>query len=136
MRVFLHAASPVAHGVPRELCCKPLIFLTLAGVRTDYSTGDVIALEIRGEVQFFAPASIRPHAGSLGEGGPSTRRTLTMAWLVRKLRIPATESNLGLVLSLCVVTMGLMSIAIVWQAQVIAGQREVIQWLEKARFGG
>jgi hypothetical protein len=59
-----------------------------------------------------------------------------MAWLVRKLRIPATESNLGLVLSLCVVTMGLMSIAIVWQAQVIAGQREVIQWLEKARFGG
>ena len=59
-----------------------------------------------------------------------------MAWLVRKLRIPATESNLGLVLSLCVVTMGLMSIAIVWQAQVIAGQRDVIQWLEKARFGG
>jgi hypothetical protein len=59
-----------------------------------------------------------------------------MAWLVRKLRIPATESNLGLVLSLCVVTMGLMSIALVWQAQVIAGQREVIQWLEKARFGG
>jgi hypothetical protein len=59
-----------------------------------------------------------------------------MAWLVRKLRIPATESNLGLVLSLCVVTMGLMSIAIVWQAQVIAGQRELIQWLEKARFGG
>lgn len=59
-----------------------------------------------------------------------------MAWLVRKLRIPATESNLGLVLSLCVVTMGLMSIALVWQAQIIAGQREVIQWLEKARFGG
>jgi len=59
-----------------------------------------------------------------------------MAWLVRKLRIPATESNLGLVLSLCVVTMGLMSIALVWQAQVISGQREVIQWLEKARFGG
>jgi hypothetical protein len=59
-----------------------------------------------------------------------------MAWLVRKLRIPATESNLGLVLSLCVVTMGLMSIALVWQAQIIAGQREVIQWLEKAHFGG
>jgi hypothetical protein len=59
-----------------------------------------------------------------------------MAWLVRKLRIPATESNLGLVLSLCVVTMGLMSIALVWQAQIIAGQREVIQWLERARFGG
>jgi hypothetical protein len=59
-----------------------------------------------------------------------------MAWLVRKLRIPATESNLGLVLSLCVVTMGLMSVALVWQAQIIAGQREVIQWLEKAKFGG
>jgi hypothetical protein len=59
-----------------------------------------------------------------------------MAWLVRKLRIPATESNLGLVLSICVVTMSLMSIALVWQAQIIAGQREVIQWLEKSRFGG
>jgi hypothetical protein len=59
-----------------------------------------------------------------------------MAWLVRKLSIPATESNLGLVLSLCVVTMSLMSVALVWQAQIIAGQREVIQWLEKGHFGG
>jgi len=59
-----------------------------------------------------------------------------MEWLVRKLRIPATESNLGLVLSLCVVTLGLMSVALVWQAEVIAGQREVIQWLERAHVGG
>ena len=60
-----------------------------------------------------------------------------MAWLIRRLRIPATESNLGLVLSLCVVTLGLMSVALVWQAEVIAGQREVIHWLEHApRVGG
>jgi hypothetical protein len=59
-----------------------------------------------------------------------------MAWLVRRLRIPATESNLGLVLCLCAVTMGLMSIALVWQAQIIAGQREAIQWLQSVKFGG
>lgn len=59
-----------------------------------------------------------------------------MAWLLRRLRIPATESNLGLVLSICIVTLGLMSIALVWQAEVIASQREVIHWLEKVRLGG
>lgn len=59
-----------------------------------------------------------------------------MEWLIRKLRLPATESNLGLVLSICIVTLGLMSVALVWQAEVIAGQREVIQWLEHSRLGG
>jgi hypothetical protein len=58
-----------------------------------------------------------------------------MAWLTRTLRIPATESSMGLVLSLCVISMGLMSIAIVWQAQIIANQREAIKWLETLKFG-
>ncbi len=29
-----------------------------------------------------------------------------------------------------------MSIALVWQAQIIANQREAIQWLESLKFGG
>jgi len=37
---------------------------------------------------------------------------------------------------LCVVSMSLMSVALVWQAQIIASQREAIQWLESFKFGG
>ncbi|MGC2233579.1 MAG: hypothetical protein WBA09_18935, partial [Candidatus Acidiferrum sp.] len=66
----------------------------------------------------------------------STRRPVTMTWLVRKLHIPASESTMGVVLTICVVAMGLMSIALLWQAQIIANQREAIQWLESLKFGG
>jgi hypothetical protein len=59
-----------------------------------------------------------------------------MTWLVRKLRIPASESAMGVVLSFCIITMGLMSVALLWQAQIIANQREAIQWLESLKFGG
>jgi hypothetical protein len=59
-----------------------------------------------------------------------------MAWLRRTLRLPATESHIGLVLVLCVITMSLMSVALVWQAQVIASQRDAIQWLEQVKLGG
>jgi hypothetical protein len=59
-----------------------------------------------------------------------------MAWLRRVCSIPAHESKVGLVLMLCVVSMSFMSIALVWQAQIIANQREAIQWLERLKFGG
>ncbi|MGC0771382.1 MAG: hypothetical protein WB543_00495 [Candidatus Acidiferrum sp.] len=59
-----------------------------------------------------------------------------MAWLVRKLHIPASESTMGIVLTVCVVTMGLMSVALIWQAQIIANQRDAIRWLEGLKFGG
>jgi hypothetical protein len=59
-----------------------------------------------------------------------------MAWLRRVLRLPVQESNIALVLVFCVVGMSLMSIALVWQAQIIASQREAIQWLEQLKFGG
>lgn len=59
-----------------------------------------------------------------------------MTWLIRKLHIPASESSMGVVLTVCVVTMGLMSMALLWQAQIIANQREAIQWLMSAKFGG
>ncbi len=58
-----------------------------------------------------------------------------MSYLRRFFAVPATETSLGLVLSLCVVTLGLMSIALVWQAQIIANQRDVIRWLEILKLG-
>lgn len=59
-----------------------------------------------------------------------------MGWIIRKLRIPASETSMGIVLTLCVVAMGMMSVALIWQAQVIANQREAIRWLESLKFGG
>jgi len=41
---------------------------------------------------------------------------------------------MGLVLALCIFTMSVMSIALMWQAQVIARQNAVIRMLE-TRFG-
>lgn len=59
-----------------------------------------------------------------------------MTWLIRKLHIPASESSMGVLLTFCVITMGLMSIALLWQAQIIANQRDAIRWLETLKFGG
>ncbi len=59
-----------------------------------------------------------------------------MAWFRRVLHVPAHESNIGLVLLFCVISLSFMSVALVWQAQVIASQREAIQWLERLKFGG
>jgi hypothetical protein len=58
-----------------------------------------------------------------------------MAWLVRTLRLPAAESHTNVALAFCVFLMGLLSVAIIWQAQIIANQREAIQWLEQLKFG-
>jgi hypothetical protein len=58
-----------------------------------------------------------------------------MSSLMRALRLPASETSKNIVLVCCVLTMSLMSMALVWQATVIASQREAIQWLEKVRFG-
>jgi hypothetical protein len=59
-----------------------------------------------------------------------------MAYLGRLLQLPANESSVGLVLSLSVVVLGIMSIALVWQAEIIANQREVIRGLEALKIGG
>lgn len=58
-----------------------------------------------------------------------------MDWLRRVFGVPASETQMGLVLALCIFTMSLMSIALVWQAQVIARQNAVIHLLE-TKFGG
>jgi len=49
--------------------------------------------------------------------------------------MPASETQMGLVLALCIFALSLMSIALVWQAQVIAKQNAVIHMME-SRFGG
>jgi uncharacterized membrane protein len=58
-----------------------------------------------------------------------------MVWLRRVLHVPASETQMGLVIALCIFTMSVMSIALVWQAQVIAKQNAVIHMLE-GKFGG
>ena len=59
-----------------------------------------------------------------------------MARLIQKLRLPASESSMSIVFAFCVITMGLMSVALLWQAEIISNQREVIRWLQAARLGG
>ncbi len=54
-----------------------------------------------------------------------------MAWLRRVLCLPARESTVGVVLVLSVLMMSFMSIALVWQTQIIMNQRESIQSLEQ-----
>lgn len=66
-------------------------------------------------------------AGELGDP--------TMSWLRKAFHIPASETQMGLVIALCIFTMSVMSIALVWQAQVIAKQNAVIHMLE-SKFGG
>jgi len=58
-----------------------------------------------------------------------------MDWMRRMFGLPASETQTGLVLALCIFAMSLMSLALVWQAQVIARQNAVIHMLE-TRFGG
>jgi hypothetical protein len=58
-----------------------------------------------------------------------------MKWLIRSISVPANESKMSLVLALCAFTMSAMSLALAWQAAVIAQQRDVIQWLAKLKLG-
>jgi hypothetical protein len=54
---------------------------------------------------------------------------------IRRLRVPASESNLGMGLALAAVTMALMLWAIVWQSNVIIYQRDIIRWPWTSHFG-
>lgn len=59
-----------------------------------------------------------------------------MAWIARCLHVPASETQKSFVIALCVVTMSIMAVVLVWQAEIIAHQREAIRWLEAGKFGG
>jgi hypothetical protein len=59
-----------------------------------------------------------------------------MAWIARCFRIPASETQKTFVIAVCVLAMSIMTVGLVWQAEIIARQREAIRWLETAKFGG
>ncbi len=56
--------------------------------------------------------------------------------LARFIRVPASESQKGFIIALCIVAMSIMAVGLVWQAEIIASQREAIRWLETAKLGG
>ena len=58
-----------------------------------------------------------------------------MEWIRRILHVPASETQTGIVLAFCIFAMSVMSIVLVWQAQIIARQNAVIRMFE-SRFGG
>jgi uncharacterized membrane protein (DUF485 family) len=57
-----------------------------------------------------------------------------MEWIRRVLHLPATETQTGIVLGVCIFVMSIMSVLLVWQAQVIARQNAVIRMFE-SRLG-
>jgi hypothetical protein len=59
-----------------------------------------------------------------------------MASPLIKLQNLASESQKNIVLVICILAMSVMCIGLVWQAQVIANQREDIKWLQDLKFGG
>jgi hypothetical protein len=59
-----------------------------------------------------------------------------MAWIARCFHIPASESQKSFIIAVCVVAMSIMAVGLVWQAEIIANQREAIHWLETAKLGG
>ena len=59
-----------------------------------------------------------------------------MAWIARCFRLPATETQKTFVIAICVVAMSIMAVGLVWQAEIIASQRQAIQWLEGSKLGG
>jgi len=53
----------------------------------------------------------------------------------RWLTVPAGESQLSLALCVSLLMMGLMLWALLWQADVIDYQRNIIRWLWTGRWG-
>lgn len=58
-----------------------------------------------------------------------------MEWIRRMFNLPATDTQTGVALGLCIFAISVMSIVLVWQAQIIANQKAVIRMFE-SRFGG
>ena len=57
-----------------------------------------------------------------------------MDFLRRIVTLPASETQTGIVLAVCIFAMSVMSIVLVWQAQIIARKNAVIRMFE-SRFG-
>ena len=57
-------------------------------------------------------------------------------WLLRRLTVPASESQMAVALGLSALLMSLMLWIIMWQSDVISYQRDVIRWMWTSKFGG
>jgi len=133
VRLFSHKVLRT-HRFRLHKIRKATIFLALTRVQAEAVMATRLHMFIRADCPADNP--IRVDSGEwAAENEESTRRPLTMSSLARALRLPANESYKNIVLVLCVISLSALSIALVWQAQVIANQREAIQWLEKLKFG-
>ena len=59
-----------------------------------------------------------------------------MTLIGRYFKIPASETQKTIIIAICVFMMSVMTIGLLWQAEIIANQREAIHWLQTAKFGG
>lgn len=59
-----------------------------------------------------------------------------MSLLARKTQPLASESQKNLVLVICILVMSVLCVGVIWQAQIIANQREDIKWLQSLKLGG
>ena len=57
-----------------------------------------------------------------------------MEWFRRMVNLPASETQTGIVMAFCIFAMSVMTIVLVWQAQIIARQNAVIHMFQ-SRFG-
>jgi len=55
---------------------------------------------------------------------------------LRRLTVPASESNLTVALALCVIVMSLLLCGMMWQSGIINYQQELIRLLWQSRYGG
>jgi hypothetical protein len=60
---------------------------------------------------------------------------IEMIRVLRRLSVPAGESQLAMALAVAAVTMGLMLWAIIWQSNIILYQRDIIRWLWNTHMG-
>jgi hypothetical protein len=74
--------------------------------------------------------------GMKGAGKSSTGGDPFMSLLASKTRPAASESQKNLVLVICILVMSVLCVGVIWQAQIIANQREDIKWLQELKFGG
>ena len=58
-----------------------------------------------------------------------------MASSPTKLQAPASESQKNVLLVVCILMMSVLCIGLVWQAQIIANQRDDIKWLQDLKIG-
>jgi hypothetical protein len=55
---------------------------------------------------------------------------------LRRLKVPATESQLALTLAVSLVMMAAMLLCLLWQANVISFQQELIRALWNSKYAG